>query len=251
VFAIPYEQEFTLIGTTDIDYQGDINHVVIEKNEIDYLCALSSLYFKQSIRPADVVWSYSGVRPLVDDGAKDAKAITRDYRLELDQTGAPQLTVFGGKITTFRKLAEDAVDLIAPVLSHTQNTWTANACLPGGDIYGAEPSNRAVVEWANFVRHLQLQYHWLPPSLVMRYAHAYGTRIHHLLKDCASIAHMGTAIADNLYAIEVLYLMRNEWAKNATDILWRRSKLGLHLPAGSDQILDDWIANNVSLEMES
>ncbi len=244
VFAIPYEKEFTLIGTTDLDYRGDINHVTIAADEIDYLCELSSLYFKQAIRSADVVWSYSGVRPLVDDGEKDAKAITRDYRLELDESGAPLLTVFGGKITTYRKLAEDAVDLIAPVLSNQQSAWTAHACLPGGDIHGAEPSNRSVKKFTTFVSNLQKQYHWLPASLVQRYAHAYGTRIHHLLKDCASIEQLGELIADNLYATEVHYLMKYEWARNATDILWRRSKLGLHLPAGSDKKLDDWIAKN-------
>lgn len=244
VFAIPYEKEFTLIGTTDIDYQGDMNHVAIAQHEIDYLCTLSSLYFKQRICPDDVVWSYSGVRPLVDDGAKDAKAITRDYRLELDQAGAPFLTVFGGKITTFRKLAEDAVNLIAPVLSNRHGAWTGTACLPGGDIHGATPSNRAVLEFSSFVSRLQEQYDWLPAALIQRYAHAYGSRIHHLLKDCTSIAHMGEAIADNLYAIEVRYLIKVEWARSAADILWRRSKLGLHLPAGSDKALDEWIAAN-------
>ena len=244
VFAIPYEKEYTLIGTTDLDYRGDINHVTIASDEIDYLCELSSLYFKQAIRPADVVWSYSGVRPLVDDGEQDAKAITRDYRLELDESGAPLLTVFGGKITTYRKLAEDAVDLIAPVLSNQQSAWTASACLPGGDLHGAQPSNRSVLEFSSFVATVQRQYQWLPPSLVQRYAHAYGTRIHHLLKGRSSVSQMGEMIADNLYAVEVAYLMKYEWARSAMDILWRRSKLGLHLPAGSEKILDEWIANN-------
>lgn len=244
VFAIPYEKEFTLIGTTDLDYRGDINKVTIAADEIDYLCDLSSLYFKQTLRPVDVVWSYSGVRPLVDDGEKDAKAITRDYRLELDESGAPLLTVFGGKITTYRKLAEDAIDLIAPVLSNTQSAWTASACLPGGDIHGAQPNNRSVLEFATFITNVQKQYHWLPASLVQRYAHAYGTRIHHLLKGCTSISQMGDMIADNLYVIEVDYLMKFEWARTATDILWRRSKLGLHLPAGSDKNLDDWMSKN-------
>ncbi len=244
VFAIPYEREFTLIGTTDLDYRGDINHVTIAVDEINYLCELSSLYFKQPIRPAEVVWSYSGVRPLVDDGEQDAKAITRDYRLELEDSNAPLLTVFGGKITTYRRLAEDAVDLIAPVLSNEKSAWTDRACLPGGDIHGAEASNRSVKEFSTFITNLQKQYHWLPASLVQRYAHAYGTRIHHLLNGCNTISQMGEMIADNLYAIEVAYLMKYEWARSATDILWRRSKLGLHLPNGSDKKLDDWIAQN-------
>ena len=246
VFAIPYEQDFTLIGTTDIVYQGDINHVAIEQSEINYLCELSSLYFRRGIRPADVVWSYSGIRPLVDDGAREAKAITRDYRLELDLAGAPSLTVFCGKITTFRKLAEDALNLLAPALQNEQAAWTAGACLPGGDIHGAAPDKRAVLEFASFVRKLQQQYHWLPAALVQRYAHAYGSRIHHLLKGCSSIAQMGDAIAGHLYALEVHYLVRHEWARTASDILWRRSKLGLHLPVGTDKLLDAWMANNPS-----
>ncbi|QJQ06758.1 glycerol-3-phosphate dehydrogenase [Undibacterium piscinae] len=244
VFAIPYEKEFTLIGTTDLDYRGDINQVAIEQQEISYLCQLSSLYFKRPIVPADVVWSYSGVRPLVDDGAADAKAITRDYRLELDQTAAPMLTVFGGKITTFRKLAEDAVDMLAPLLSNHVKSWTADACLPGGDLYGTGPDNRAVLEFAGFEQAMQQQYDWLPPALVSRYAHAYGTKIHQLLQDCHSVDEMGEAIAPGLYVREVRYLMQFEWARNATDILWRRSKLGLHLPANTGQKLNTWMIEN-------
>lgn len=244
VFAIPYEKEFTLIGTTDLDYRGDINQVAIEQQEISYLCQLSSLYFKKAIVPADVVWSYSGVRPLVDDGAADAKAITRDYRLELDHSAAPMLTVFGGKITTFRKLAEEAVDMLAPLLSNHVNSWTADACLPGGDIFGTGPDNRAVLEFAGFEHAMQQQYDWLPPALVSRYAHAYGTKIHQLLQDCHSIDEMGEEIASGLYVREVRYLMRFEWARNATDILWRRSKLGLHLPANTEQKLNAWMIEN-------
>ncbi|CAN5902571.1 glycerol-3-phosphate dehydrogenase [soil metagenome] len=244
VFAIPYEKKFTLIGTTDLDYRGDINQVAIQQEEIDYLCELSSLYFKQPILPGDVVWSYSGVRPLVDDGAADAKAITRDYRLELDQSAAPMLTVFGGKITTFRKLAEDAVDMLAPLLGNHRKSWTANACLPGGDIFGAVPNNRAVLEFAQFEAAMQQQYAWLPAALVSRYAHAYGTRIHQLLQGASCIDEMGEAIAAGLYAKEVRYLMKYEWARTATDILWRRSKLGLHLPAHTEQKLAAWIVEN-------
>ena len=249
VFAIPYEQDFTLIGTTDIDYHGDINQVTITQDEIAYLCELSSLYFKQTICPADVVWSYSGVRPLVDDGELDAKAITRDYRLELEPAGAPVLTVFGGKITTFRKLAEDAVDMIAPVLANHGRRWTTHACLPGGDIFGPLPENRSVLEFDAFVRNVQQEFSWLPALLVRRYAHAYGSRIRHLLKECDSLADMGEAIADGLYAREVRYLMQHEWARCANDILWRRSKLGLHLPNDTSVKLDAWIAtSNIDTE---
>jgi len=242
VFAIPYERDFTLIGTTDVDYTGDPGQVAIDSAEIAYLCALSSHYFKQQIVPGDVVWSYSGVRPLVEDAAADAKAVTRDYRFELDQAGAPLLSIFGGKITTFRKLAEEAVNLLAPLLDNRAGAWTAGACLPGGDLFGATPQNRAVLDFDQYVQDLQRQYAWLPAPLVHRYARTYGTRIHALLAGKAALAQMGDEIAGALFAAEVAYLREHEWAVTARDILWRRSKLGLHLPLDTEAVLDAWLA---------
>ena len=241
VFAIPYEQEFTLIGTTDLDYKGDVNRVVIDKHELVYLCDLCNRYFQRRIEPADVVWSYAGVRPLVEDATSSASAVTRDYRLELDRPGAPLLSVFGGKITTFRKLAEEAVDLISPLLTVRGKAWTANACLPGGDLFGDKPLNRSVLEYDAYVRGLQQKYCWLAPALVSRYARAYGTRTEALMAGRSSIANMGEEIAPSLYEAEVDYLMRHEWAITAADILWRRSKLGLHLPPGTEEKLDAWL----------
>ena len=242
VFAIPYEGDFTLIGTTDLDYQGDPGKVAITDEEVAYLCELISQYFAKPVAPADVVWTYAGVRPLVEDAAADAKAVTRDYRLEPEDVGgAPLLSVFGGKITTFRKLAEEAVDQIAKVLGNPHGAWTAHACLPGGDLFGAEPSNRSVREYADWLCAVQQRYRWLPPALVARYARAYGTRLHTLLAQRQNVADMGEEIAPGLYAAEVEYLRRYEWARTAADILWRRSKLGLHLPADTAQRLQDWL----------
>jgi glycerol-3-phosphate dehydrogenase len=241
VFAIPYEHEFTLIGTTDIEFHDDADKVAIAQDEISYLCELSNHYFKKAITPDDVVWSYSGVRPLVEDASSSASAVTRDYQFEFDTEGAPLLSVFGGKITTFRKLAEQAVDLIAPVLSNDRESWTEHACLPGGDLFGEIPINRSVLEFESYVHKLQSNYPWLPLQLVARYARAYGTRTDALLANRHDLGEMGEEIAPGLYAAEVEYLMHHEWATCATDVLWRRSKLGLHLPAGTKDVLAAWM----------
>ena len=240
VFAIPYEHDFTLIGTTDLDYQGDANAVAISEDEIAYLCGLASEYFTQPITPADVVWTYSGVRPLVEDGA-DAKAVTRDYRLEVDDDGPPILSVFGGKITTYRKLAEEAVDQVAKALDNRHGSWTHKACLPGGDLFGAEPHNRSVLEFSKWQEAQIARYNGLPATLVARYCRTYGTRIHTLLSDRVDVASMGDEIAPGLYAVEVEYLRRYEWARTAQDILWRRTKLGLHLPGDAGTQLQTWL----------
>ena len=249
VFAIPYEGKYTLIGTTDLDYTGDLDQVAISAGEIDYLCALSNHYFARAITPADVVWSYAGVRPLVEDAAASAAAATRDFRLEHDTAGAPLLTVFGGKITTFRKLAEEAVDWLAPQLGNPGRAWTAQACLPGGDLFGELPCKRAVVDYAGWVNGMQQRFPWLPPALTVRYARAYGTRMAAMLASCAALADLGEEILPGLYAVEVRYLMRQEWACSAADILWRRSKLGLHLAASSAAVLDAWIAAQAAARM--
>jgi glycerol-3-phosphate dehydrogenase len=244
VFAIPYEGEFTLIGTTDLEFRGDPAEVAIDAQEVDYLCKLANSYFRTAIGASDVVWSYSGVRPLLQDEAADASAVTRDYKLRFDTDGVPLLSVFGGKITTARKLAEEAVDLIAPALGNRRAPWTSHACLPGGDLDGAGPSNQGVSGFTGYVQALQQRYHWLSPALVSRYAYAYGTRIDALLAGCGDVAGMGREILPGLYEIEVRYLVAHEWARCAEDILWRRSKLGLHLPAGSASTLDAWLAGH-------
>ena len=233
VFAIPYEREFTLIGTTDVDYQGEPQHVRIDEREIQYLCDIANRYFVRQIGPADVAWSYSGVRPLLDDEATDPASVTRDYVLELDTQPAPLLSVFGGKITTYRKLAESAVDQLARQLGYGSEPWTRTAVLPGGDLPGGS--------FAVFLRTLERRYPWLPAPLRVRYAQAYGTRIERVVGSASSLEGMGEELVPQLFAREVEYLCNEELALTAQDILWRRTKLGLHLRGHSTRRLEDWL----------
>jgi glycerol-3-phosphate dehydrogenase len=221
VFVIPYEQEFSLIGTTDSDYQGDPAEVAITDAEIDYLCAAVSRYFKRPLTPDQVRFAYAGVRPLYDDATGDVSAVTRDYAFDLDHDGAPLLSVYGGKITTYRKLAEHALAKLQPVLGFEGRTWTAAQPLPGGDMPGAD--------FERFLDALTARYGWLPPALARRYARAYGTRVDRLLDGAAALDDLGEDFGDGLYEAEVDYLTRHEWAVTDEDILWRRSKLALHV----------------------
>ncbi|WP_158881817.1 glycerol-3-phosphate dehydrogenase [Rhodanobacter sp. L36] len=225
VFAIPYERDFTLIGTTDGEYSGDPSAPHIDDAETRYLCDAVNRYFKRSVTPADVIWNYSGVRPLVDDHEGNASEVTRDYLLELDTHGAPLLNVFGGKLTTFRILAEEAVDRLATQLPTHGKAWTANGHpLPGGE--------RADIE--DMQREFQNEFPWLPPMLAWRLVHAYGTRGRAVLGDATSMPELGMHFGADLYAVEVDYLRAHEWARDVEDILWRRSKLGLHV--GDDDV---------------
>jgi glycerol-3-phosphate dehydrogenase len=242
VFAIPYEGVFTLVGTTDVDYRGDLDNVAIGEDETAYLCEAVNRAFVRPIGPGDVVWSYAGVRPLIGGEGRSASSASRDYRLETNLDGAPLLSVFGGKVTTFRKLAEQAVDWVAPVLGRRVPGWTDRACLPGGDLFGRRPGARAVLEFDAWTRTRQQQYAWLPPGLVSRYARAYGTRLGTMLAHCRCRDDLGEEIVPGLFDVEADWLVRQEWAQTADDILWRRTKLGLPVPPGSAGRLDSWLA---------
>lgn len=232
VFAIPYEQDFTLIGTTDIEHEGAPGIVEIDAEEIDYLCAASNRYFERSIAPADVVWSYSGVRPLLDDREDNASEITRDYRIQLDTDSAPLLNVFGGKLTTFRRLAEDAVNQIAPELGNNSKAWTGRGHpLPGGE--QARPQDLFVS--------LQKSHPFIPLGMANRLVFSYGTLAYDIVGDARRLADLGTHFGADLYAAEVDYLCQHEWARTTDDILWRRSKLGLRLAADDVQRLADYL----------
>jgi glycerol-3-phosphate dehydrogenase len=237
VFVIPYQDDFTLIGTTDRDYDGDPADVKASTEEIQYLCASVSEYLTKPVKPEDVVWTYSGVRPLYDDGASEAKAATRDYVFELDTPGGtPLLSIYGGKITTYRRLAEEALERLDPYLrsARARKGWTAKAPLPGGDMdVSAVPALAA---------ELVRLYPFLSPSHANRLAHAYGTRAAKMLGNAKSIADLGQSFGASLTESEVRYLMSSEWARTAEDIVWRRSKLGLRLSASEIAAVDDWIA---------
>ncbi|MGN6307995.1 MAG: glycerol-3-phosphate dehydrogenase [Xanthobacteraceae bacterium] len=239
IFVIPYQGDFTLIGTTDRDYHGDPADVKASGEEIDYLCASASEYLAKPITPADVVWNYSGVRPLYDDGASEAKAATRDYVLELDTPGGvPLLSIYGGKITTYRRLAEEALERLAPYLHGTKEPagWTGKAPLPGGDM--------EVSAVARLAAELVRSYPFLAESHADRLAHAYGTRATTLLGNATSLAELGRSFGATLTESEVRYLVAHEWARTAEDVVWRRSKLGLRMTANEIAELDAWMAAN-------
>ncbi len=237
VFTIPYEGRFTLVGTTDIPYHGDPAQVHIGDDETRYLCDVVNRHFRRQIAPGDVVWSYSGVRPLFDeDGSESASAVSRDYVLDLehDPEGPPLLNVFGGKITTYRRLSEHALQKLKPYFPAARGDWTATAHLPGGDMPGAD--------FAAFLAEQSRRYAWLAPGTVLRLARAYGTRLDRVLGNARSLSDLGENFGGDLYQREVEYLVDQEWAAAAEDVLWRRSKLGLHLPADSQRRLADWFA---------
>ena len=217
IFAIPYERDFTLIGTTDKPFEGDPSAPRIDVDEIDYLCAAINRYFATPIGPDSIVRSYSGVRPLYDDGREDASAVTRDYVLKLGTTDVPQvLSAFGGKITTYRRLAEQALDALKPFLPHMGPAWTDGASLPGGDLPGGDLDA--------FVRGVRSRWPLLTDETAERLARAYGTRVSDVLGDAVELDDLGGGLSTR----EVDYLVRKEWTRTADDILWRRTKIGLH-----------------------
>ncbi len=241
VFAIPYQGDFTLIGTTDHDYSGDPADVRATADEIAYLCDVASGEFATAVKPSDVVWSYSGVRPLYDDGASEAKAATRDYVFESDrpaQGAAPLLSIFGGKITTYRRLAEEALDLLAEALPQikalsAKKGWTATQPLPGGDF----PTGGD----ADVVVRVRSAYPFLTAPHAQRLVGAYGTLAVNALGPAQHANDLGVAFGATLTEAEVRYLMSEEWAISAEDVVWRRSKLGLRLTPDEVAALDAWM----------
>jgi len=232
IFAIPYENKYTLVGTTDKSFEGDAANVVIDDDEINYLCAAINQSFKTKITAENVRSHYSGVRSLLDDGESNSSKVTRDYKLFLDKKfGPPILSVFGGKITTGRKLAEEVVNRISTFYPEKKlKAWTEHVPLPGGDIEGGD--------FEQFVLDKSVRYKFLPIELVHRYARAYGTRLDALVGSSHELNDLGTHFGDGVYEAEVFYLLRYEFATNIEDILWRRSKLGLHISLATRQHIE-------------
>ena len=241
IFAIPYERDFTLIGTTDVEHQGAPGHVEIEPEEVHYLCQELSRYLRRPVQPGDVVWSYAGVRPLLDDASGKASAVTRDYRLQTQRHPLPWLTVWGGKLTTFRLLSQEAADEVGQMLGDPRHHWTGDAMLPGGTLSDLiEETRNPIVDMAEFQSRLRKRHPWMDLGLMRRWTRAYGSRVLRLLDGVSSRADLGLEIAPDLYETELFYLKRHEWAMTADDVLWRRSKLGLHYSPEQRQAVADW-----------
>ncbi|MBV1925761.1 MAG: glycerol-3-phosphate dehydrogenase, partial [Rhodobacteraceae bacterium] len=235
IFAIPYETDFTLIGTTDSDHKDASIRPECNDAEADYLRGFASSYFKKPIEKEDIVWSYSGVRPLYDDGASSATAATRDYVLKLDQQdgGAPLLNIFGGKITTYRKLAEHALEKLVPFFTTASANWTAGVSLPGGDF--------PVDGVATLIRELRQRYVFLDAFWAKRLVRAYGTEASLILGDAKLARDMGKMFAATLTEREIVWLMEKEYARTAEDVVWRRSRLGLRMSKAEIDELDIWM----------
>lgn len=235
IFSIPYEQDFTLIGTTDMDHQGPPGEARCTDAERDYLCGFASQYFARPVTPDQVVWTYSGVRPLYNDGAKSATAATRDYVLSLDQQGAPLLNVFGGKITTYRRLAESALAKLGAFFPQAGGAWTAGVALPGGDF--------PVDGVADLQAQLQARFPFLSGRLAQRLVRTYGTEAFVMLDGARSLSDLGRDFGAGLSETEVNWLIAHEFARSAQDILWRRTKLGLHMTDNQIRELEAFIGS--------
>lgn len=240
IFINPYEGDKALIGTTDIPYEGKPEEVKADETEIDYLITAVNRYFKEKLRRSDVLESFSGVRPLFDDGKGNPSAVTRDYVFDLDETGgAPLLNVFGGKITTFRKLSEHAMQKLAKFFPNMGGDWTRSATLPGGEIPNAD--------YVAFAESLRTAYPWMPRELLNHYGHLYGARTKQIAGEATSLAALGRHFGGNLYEAEARYLAASEWAQTAEDVLKRRTKEGLRMTAEEKAEFSAWFDAELAL----
>lgn len=230
IFVIPYQDDFSLIGTTDIEYIGDPSAVTIDEGEKQYLCDIANEFFQSQVSTKDIIKTYAGVRPLCDDESDSPQAITRDYTVDVfDEDGKlPLLTIFGGKLTTYRKLAQAAMHKLAPYFPEMGEDWTETAKLPGGDFTFSK---------SELIESILNSYSWLPEKLAQRFAKTYGTNTFKLLHGCKSVADLGAHFGAGLYNLEVNYLIEQEWAYSVEDIVWRRTKLDLYMTEAEKQAL--------------
>lgn len=240
IFAIPYRDKYTLIGTTDREYNDDLTNIDISKDEIDYLCQMASVYFKKPVKNDDIIEHFAGVRPLYDDGATAAQEAKRDFVLKLDKDkGAPILHIIGGKITTYRVLAEKTCRMLKEFFPDIKESWTETSPLPGG--------NFKYDDYQNIQDKLSSDFPFLDEKIIFRYMKNYGTNTRDFLKGAGSMDHMGHHFGHGLYEVEVKYLVQQEWAMTADDILWRRSKLGLEFNMDQKGALVHWMAGKETI----
>jgi glycerol-3-phosphate dehydrogenase len=244
VFVFPYEKRYSLIGTTDIEYKGDLEEIRASVEEVEYLCRAVNGYFRQQMKPEDVQWTYSGVRPLIDDGAANASKVSREYVLDMDEAQDPPiLSVYGGKLTTFRNLSENVGNMVVKRLGKGGDAWTSVAPLPGGEGSGAN--------FDTYLKTVKREYNWLPEGLALRLCRAYGTRARDILRGCKRISDMGEHYGADIYECELHYLVDVEFAQTLEDVLWRRSKLGLHLDEDTQERMGRALARMVHAKTEA
>lgn len=241
VFVIPWQDDYSIIGTTDVEYKGNPHDVKIDDNEVGYLLDVYNDHFKQQLTRDDIVWTYSGVRPLCDDESDSPQAITRDYTLSVDDDNgqAPLLSVFGGKLTTYRKLAEHALEKLHKYYPQAGKAWTKDAVLPGGDIAGTRDDYAAA---------LRRRFN-LPESLTRRYSRTYGSHSELILANAKGLSDLGEDFGHDLYEAELRYLVEKEWAVTLDDVIWRRTKLGMRFDDTQKQRISDWLAHHRQQQM--
>ncbi|PIJ51183.1 glycerol-3-phosphate dehydrogenase [Erwinia sp. OLTSP20] len=238
VFVIPWMDEFSIIGTTDVEYQGDPQDVRIDDNEIDYLLKVYNAHFRKTLSKEDVVWNYSGVRPLCDDESDSPQAITRDYTLDVhdDNGQAPLLSVFGGKLTTYRKLAEHAMEKLAKYYPTAGAAWTRNGVLPGGNFSGSRD---------DYAVSLRRRYSFISEGMARHYARTYGSNSEVLLGEAQSLTELGENFGHEFYEAELRYLVKHEWVRKLDDAIWRRTKQGMWLNEAEKARISEWLDNHI------
>jgi glycerol-3-phosphate dehydrogenase len=242
VLVLPCENDSTLVIGDGLPHGGEPGAPQVSDAEIERLCDLLNRYFTARTSAADVAQASAGLRLAVDSSDGSAQALPQPHALRLDRDGAPLLSVLGGDAESFRRVAEEAVDQLAPLLGQNGGAWTAQACLPGGTLFGMSPTAQSVLGFGDYLRMKKHTFAWAPPELVERYVHSYGSRTDRLLQSCASMHDLGQEILPGLFEAELHYLIRHEWAQTAEDILWRRTRLGHLLPPGAAATLEGWLA---------